>query len=344
MMRGRGLRWLTAIYGAVVVLAWTGALVPSASAHVFAPSLLELREVETGIFDVRWKQPIVKAQGSDLRPILPPSCIGNGLPETYEEGTGLVLAWQIRCADPLVGQSVAVEGIAGSGANVLLRVELFDGRAFRQLLTPDTSSFVVPERQSALAVGADYTRLGIEHILSGWDHLLFVLALVLLVGWGKQLLWTVTAFTVGHSVTLGLAVLGFVHVPQQPVEAAIAFSIYVLGIDLVQRERGRRTTMDRVPWLVAAAFGLLHGLGFAGALTEVGLPQGEIPVSLFAFNVGIEIGQLLFVAVVLAVWAAIRRIPVEWPSWAPYVPAYGIGSVAAFWVFERVAGILPRSV
>jgi hypothetical protein len=167
-----------------------------------------------------------------------------------------------------------------------------------------------------------------------------VLALVLLVGWGRSLVWTITAFTAGHSVTLALASLGVVHVPQAPIEAAIALSIYVLAVELLSARQGKRTLTQRAPWAVATGFGLLHGLGFAGALAEVGLPTAEIPLALFSFNVGIELGQLAFVGVVLLVAAALRRVPVAWPHWARAVPAYGIGTMAAFWFLQRTVSLL----
>jgi hydrogenase/urease accessory protein HupE len=225
---------------------------------------------------------------------------------------------------------------------VLLRLVLADGRAIRHVLTAEQPSFVVPAREGALDVLASYGRLGVEHILTGYDHLLFVLGLVLLVGGGRRLLETVTAFTLGHSVTLALAVLGLVRVPQPPIEAGIAFSIYVLAVELAPRRLSRKPTLlARAPWLMAGLFGLLHGLGFAGALAQVGLPQGEIPLALFAFNLGIEAGQLVFVGVVLAVWAALRALPVRWPPSVLYVPAYAMGTLAAFWCLQRLAVSLP---
>ena len=178
------------------------------------------------------------------------------------------------------------------------------------------------------------------NILRGWDHLLFVLALVLLVGWGRSLAWTITSFTAGHSITLALASLGVVHVPQAPIEAAIALSIYFLAVELTSARRGKQTLTQRAPWAVAAGFGLLHGLGFAGALAEVGLPTAEIPLALFSFNVGIELGQLAFVGAVLLVAAALRRVPVAWPQWAKAVPAYGIGTMATFWFLQRAVSLL----
>jgi hydrogenase/urease accessory protein HupE len=213
------------------------------------------------------------------------------------------------------------------------------------VLRPEASS-VRPkrggdDRSTIPAIG--FLRLGVEHILGGIDHLLFVLCLVLLVDGAKRLLATITAFTLAHSVTLALATLGLVRVPSRPVEASIALSIVLLAVELVRRFRGEEGTTVRRPWLVSFLFGLLHGLGFAGALSEIGLPAGDIPLALFLFNVGVELGQIAFVAVVLGVLAIgrrlIRRGAFALPRWAPLVPAYGIGCVSAAWLFERVAAM-----
>lgn len=194
------------------------ALLPAAPAHghAFAPSLLEIRETSPGHAVVRWKQPAVRIAGSGLVPIMSESCRRHGESKTSVEVTGVVASWEIDCAGGLVAQTILVEGIAESQANVLLRLVLADGRSVRHVLTADEPSFVVPEQEGTLDVIVGYGRLGVEHILTGFDHLLFVLGLVLLVRGGRRLLWTVTAFTLGHSMTLALAVLGFVHLPQQP--------------------------------------------------------------------------------------------------------------------------------
>jgi hydrogenase/urease accessory protein HupE len=312
----------------------------AARAHQFAPALLEIEELSAEESQVRWKQPAVRVQGSQLRPVLPVECEGIGDPEVRQEGTGMRASWRMRCPRGLAGKSVGVEGIAGSQADVLLRIALRDGRRIRHVLKAETPSFRIDADSSRAGVFKDYFALGVEHILRGWDHLLFVLALVLLVGWGRPLLWTITSFTAGHSVTLALASLGVVHVPQAPIEAAIALSIYVLAVELTSATRGKRTLTQRAPWAVAAGFGLLHGLGFAGALAAVGLPTAEIPLALFSFNVGIEAGQLAFVAAVLLAAAALRRAPVAWPRWAHAVPAYGIGAMAAFWFLQRTAALI----
>ncbi|HKV12342.1 MAG TPA: HupE/UreJ family protein [Thermoanaerobaculia bacterium] len=322
----------------LVVLALLAAA--PAWAHQFAPALLEIEELSAEEFAVKWKQPAVRVQGSQLRPVLPVECEGVGDPVVQKEGTGLRASWKMRCPGGLAGKSVGVEGIAGSQADVLLRIGLRDGRRIRHVLKAETPSFQIDADSSRAGVVKDYAALGVEHILLGWDHLLFVLALVLLIGWGRSLAWTITAFTAGHSITLALASLGAVHVPQAPIEAAIALSIYFLAVELTNSRQGKKTLTQKAPWAVAAGFGLLHGLGFAGALAEVGLPTAEIPLALFSFNVGIELGQLAFVSAVLLATAALRRVPVAWPRLAKAVPAYGIGTMAVFWFVQKTLSLL----
>jgi len=252
----------------------------------------------------------------------------------HRDDGGLEARWEIDCPAGLPGQTIGVEGIASSGADVLVRVELADGRLLSHVLTADADTYGIPDAPGRLDVFASYGRLGLEHILGGYDHLLFILGLTLLIGFGRRLAWTITAFTLGHSVTLGLAVLGFVHVAQRPVEIGIAASLFYLALELVDRRR--RSLLRERPWAIAGVFGLLHGLGFAGALAEIGLPSGEIPLALCAFNVGIEVGQLLLVGIVLAVFALVTRLPVVRRRWLEVVPAYAIGSLAVFWILTRI--------
>lgn len=332
------------IYSFLVVLACGFAclLAPApAAAHQFAPALLELDEVAVDRVEVVWKQPTVRVMGSRLRPVLPVECEGLGEPVVKAEGTGMRATWAIRCLGGLAGKSVGVEGIASSRANVLLRIGLLDGRRQQAVLDADAPSHEIRAGAGRLGVFRDYLVLGLEHILTGWDHLLFVAGLLLLVGWGTRLLWTVTAFTIGHSVTLVLASLGLVHVPQGPVEAAIALSIYFLAVELTRRRDEGGTFTQRRPWIIAGSFGLLHGLGFAGALSEVGLPSAEIPLALLSFNVGIELGQLLFIAVLLGLAAIVVKIfRFDAPRWLQAIPVYVIGSLAVFWLLERVEALL----
>ncbi len=329
--------WLALAIGAVVA---APVLTAPAAAHQFAPALLALEETDAGEIAVEWKQPLRRVRGSRLQPVLPADCTGIGAPTVTREGTGAVARWRIACPGGLIGRSVGVDGIPGSRADVLLRIALADGRALQRLLTGGAPSFEVPAVSGPFEVAWVYGALGLEHIWTGWDHLLFVIALSLIVGWCRTLFWTITAFTLGHSVTLALAVLEVIWVPSAPVELAIALSIYVLAVELIARSAGRQTLTGRAPWAVAGLFGLGHGLGFAGALAEIGLPANEIPVSLASFNVGIEVGQIVVVVVVFAAIRAVRMVPVSWPGWTYRLPAYAIGSMAAFWVVERAAGML----
>jgi hydrogenase/urease accessory protein HupE len=251
-------------------------------------------------------------------------------------GDAAVQTWRVR-AENLRGQTLRIDGLETTLTDVLVRVAFTDGSTWVHRLTPRQPASLIPARPNAWSVAGTYLALGVEHILTGIDHLLFVLALLLLTTGTWRLVKTVTAFTVAHSITLGLATLGIVHVPSRPVEAVIALSIVFVAAEIVQARRGRAGLAAQMPWIVAFIFGLLHGFGFAGALSEVGLPEGHIPVALLFFNLGVEVGQLLFVAAVLALVAGTRRIPMVWPRWAGLVPPYAIGSLAMFWVIQRVA-------
>ncbi|MCP3920941.1 MAG: HupE/UreJ family protein [bacterium] len=312
-----------------------------ARAHPLAPALLELREQGGGRVEVKFKTPAKRLPGTNLVPLLPESCSTTAPPTLEREGTGIVERYAVACNTTLAGARVGIRGLEASGTDALLRVELADGRHIQSVLRSSEPSVVIPERPSRLGVLRDYVRLGVLHIASGLDHLLFVFGLLVLVAARTgPLLKTVTAFTVGHSVTLSLAVLGFVAFPSGLVELAIAGSIFVLGAELVQAPGQAPGTLRRFPWAMAGAFGLLHGFGFAGALAEVGLPSGEIPLALFAFNVGIELGQLAFIGLVLAAWRLVVRVQVPLPRWSSALPAYGIGCLAAYWCIERAAGLI----
>ncbi len=214
-----------------------------------------------------------------------------------------------------------------------------DGTSRVSRLTSSAPSFVVPEAPIWQQTAATYLGLGVEHILLGIDHLLFVLALLLLVRGLRQVLLTITAFTLAHSITLAAATLGWINVPQTPVEAVIALSIVLVAAELVHRERGRTSLAQQWPWVIAFTFGLLHGFGFAGALNEIGLPQQAIPLALLFFNVGVEIGQILFIVAVYAAWALSRRLLVGLPKpITRYGPACITGTLATYWTKERIAG------
>jgi hydrogenase/urease accessory protein HupE len=313
----------------------------SSFAHEVRPAYLELRQTAAETYDALWKVP---GLGEDLRlglyVELPVGCTNTNEPRASMLNNAFSERWTAKCSGGLTGSTIHILGLSATATDVLVRLERLDGTTQITRLTPSAPSFVVEAAPGAIEVARTYLVLGMEHILGGFDHLLFVLALLILVKGTRRLIWTVTAFTVAHSLTLAGATLGFVHVPGPPVEAAIALSIVFVAAEIVHGRQGMPGLSEKFPWIVAFTFGLLHGFGFAGALNEVGLPQSAIPVALFFFNVGVEVGQLLFIASligVMAVWRRIaRRIHVAPVAWAWRVPTYAIGSVASFWFIQRI--------
>jgi hydrogenase/urease accessory protein HupE len=325
-----------ALAGALLAVALGGAAV----AHELRPGYLELRETAPDEFAMLWKVPARGDQRFGIRPALPERCAPASPPAGMLTDEAYVERSVVRCPGGLDGQTLAVDGLAATLTDVLVRIERQDGASSTHRLTPAAPSVVLTGAPDGTAVAATYLRLGVEHILLGFDHLLFVLALLILVGPTRRLIGTVTAFTVAHSLTLAAATLGLVHVPSAPVEATIALSIAFVAAEIVHARQGRVSLTEQRPWIVAFAFGLLHGLGFAGALAAVGLPPRAIPVALLFFNVGVEVGQLLFIGAVLAVGAVVRRLALPWPAWAWRLAPWGIGTLAAYWTIERVAAFL----
>lgn len=324
----------------ILVLLFT--LAPSVLAHEVRPAYLELRQTGSETYDALWKVP---GQGEDLRLGLyvefPASCMNVTQPRATMVNNAYSERWIVKCAGGLSGGTIHIAGLSATMTDVLVRLERADRSIQVTRLIPSAPSFVVEAAPSALEVANTYLVLGVEHILLGIDHLLFILALFILVKGTGRLIATITAFTVAHSLTLAGATLGFVHVPGPPVEASIALSIVFVAAEIVHSRQGRIGLAERFPWIVAFTFGLLHGFGFASALSEVGLPQSAIPVALLFFNIGVEIGQLFFIASIFAVVAVARqvtqRIDVSQPAWAWRVPPYAIGSVAAFWIIQRIS-------
>jgi hydrogenase/urease accessory protein HupE len=316
-------------------------LATTAYAHPLSPALLELRELDGGRVDVTWKTSLLTAPGAAVAPALPAECRELTPAQATSDGDSITRTWTVACgAAGLVGMQVGISGLGGANIDGLIRITLADGRVIRGVVRAEEPQLVVPARERRADVIGGYMRIGIAHILTGVDHLLFVAGLLLLVRGGWLLFETITAFTVGHSVTLTLAALDLVHVPARPIELCIALSVFVLAVELSRAPSTPPSLLRRRPWLMAFAFGLLHGLGFASALREVGLPAGDVPLALFAFNLGIEIGQVAFVAVLLSLAALSRRLRIRWPAWAEQVPLYTMGSLAAFWCFERAAALI----
>ena len=313
-------------------------LLVAAHAHEVRPAYLELKETSPGQFSVLWRTPVLAGMRLPIVLKLPDDVRNTKEPVVQELTDSLIeRRWITAGPDGLAGRRIEFPGLQLTITDVLVRVEQLDGSQTTALVRPSQPWFTLTARQSGWAVAGVYAKLGIEHILLGIDHLLFVLALLLICKSTRQLIMTVTAFTVAHSITLAAATLGFVHVPGAPVEAVIALSIVFVAAEIIHARRGVEGITARAPWMVAFTFGLLHGFGFAAALNEVGLPSGNIPVALLFFNVGVELGQLLFIAVVLGFLTFARRIRIQLPHWAELVPPYAIGGVAMFWVFQRVA-------
>ena len=307
-------------------------------AHEVRPAYLELRETGPETYDVFWKVP---GQGENLRlgiyVELPAGSTNVTAPRASMANNAFTERWTIRRAGGLTGGTIHIAGLTATMTDVLVRLERLDGSVQVTRLTPSSPSFTVEAAPAALEVARTYGVLGVEHILTGIDHLLFILALLIITGGGWKLVKTVTAFTISHSITLTAATLGFVHVPQRPVEAVIALSIVFVAAEIVRLHRGLESITSRAPWLVAFTFGLMHGLGFAGGLSEAGLPAGHVPTALLFFSGGVEAGHFMFIGVVLAFIALVRRIRLPFPGWTELVPPYAIGGVAMFWVIQRLA-------
>jgi len=308
-----------------------------AGAHEVRPGYLDLTETSANLFDMTWKVPALGAFHLAIEPRFPGFCHIVGEPIAIETEGAFLERGRLRCDRGLGGSTIEVQGLDATVTNVLVRVAFSEGTVQTALLSARAPGFTVAVKPNPLQVFKVYVQLGVEHILTGVDHLLFVLCLILLVRGIRKLLATVTAFTVAHSITLAAATLGLVNVPAAPVEASIALSIVFLASELLRAPTVRSDVTRSYPWLVAFSFGLLHGLGFAGALAEIGLPHGEIPLALFSFNVGVELGQLAFIAAVLLLNHVARRLVQSMPNWAPRAAAYAIGCTAAYWVFERLA-------
>jgi hydrogenase/urease accessory protein HupE len=308
-----------------------------AHADEFRPAYLEISAVAAETYDILWKVP---AAGGDrrlsLHVKLPPGSNDVTEPIAAFVGTAHIEKRRIHQPGGLEGQTIAIDGLAGSGAEVLARFKRMDGTVQVTRLTPSRTTFEVEASSGKLEVARTYTLLGMEHILIGIDHLLFVLALLIIVRGGKRIVLTITAFTVAHSITLVAASLGWLALPGAPVEAVIALSIAFLAREIVMASRGRVGLTERMPWLVAFVFGLLHGLGFAGALAEIGLPANAIAMALLCFNIGVELGQLFFVAVMLGLTWALRKLATPFLPSLRWLPPYAIGGVASFWMIERV--------
>jgi hypothetical protein len=322
--------------GQLFILVSLAVFTQFAQAHESRPAYLEINETAPGRYDVLWRTPLNAGMRLPIVLKFPEGVDDVIEPAVRELPDSLVERRIVKANGGLAGKRIDFVGLQATITDVLVRLHLLDGSESTTLVHPSQAWMEVTGSRGLLSVAGSYTLLGIEHIGFGIDHLLFVLALLIITSGTIPLLKTVTAFTVAHSITLALATLGYVHVPSKPVEATIALSIVFVAFEIIRRREGQNGITSRAPWIVAFIFGLLHGFGFAGALSDVGLPQNHIPAALLFFNVGVEIGQIAFITIVLGFIALVRRIPLRVPRWAELIPPYAIGSIAMFWVVQRI--------
>ena len=311
-----------------------------ALAHEVRPGFLELRASDPTTYSLLWKRPTGGEVEIQIAPVVPEGCRLTTPDQQQLTPGAVVVRGTLQCRGGLAGKTLRVAGLETTITDVLVRIEHADGRIESHLLRPATPSVTLGAATSGLERAASYLQLGVQHILLGVDHLLFVLGLLLIVRDRWMLVKTITAFTVAHSLTLAIATLGYASAPLLPLNAAIALSILFLGPEIVRVWRGETSFTIRHPWVVAFAFGLLHGFGFASALTGAGLPRRELPLALVSFNVGVELGQIAFVVLVVLLERAFRVLQIQWPSYAAMLPGYAVGSLGAFWTIQRTAILL----
>jgi hydrogenase/urease accessory protein HupE len=326
-----------------VVLAGFALLFPptAAQAHEIRPAYLELKETAPGQFTVLWRTPVLAGMRLPLVLRLPQEARNVREPQVQELADSLLeRRWIDAGPKGLAGKRIEVDGLQLTITDALVRMEMLDGRKWTTILHPSQPWVEIAATQTWLAVAGAYLVQGLRHILFGVDHLLFVLGLLLIVQGRMMLFKTITAFTLAHSITLGVATLGYASLPLQPLNAAIALSILFLGPEIVRCWRGETSLTIRYPWVVAFLFGLLHGFGFASGLSTTGMPSADIPLALLFFNVGVELGQLVFVFTALALARSFRVLEVRWPRWVQALPAYTVGSLGAYWTIQRTLVLL----
>jgi hydrogenase/urease accessory protein HupE len=323
-----------------------------APAHEARPGFLELRQTGEDTWSFLWKKPTGGEIEIQIAPVIPEGCrlaTQDRQPPTYgRSSTGgeqltpgaMIVRGSLTCQGGLAGKTIAIAGLEATITDVLVRLHHKDGRLESHLLRPATPSVTLGGVTSAGERALGYVQLGVQHILLGVDHLLFVLGLMLIVSDRWTLVKTITSFTLAHSITLAIATLGYARAPLPPLNAAIALSILFLGPEVVRTWRGETSFTIRHPWVVAFAFGLLHGFGFASGLTSMGLPQAEIPLALLLFNVGVELGQVAFVLLVVLLERSFHVLEVRWPRLVEQLPGYAVGTLGAYWAIQRTLVLL----
>lgn len=309
--------------------------VTAAFAHEARPGYLELRETAPDTYSYLWKRPTGGEVELQLTPLIPKDCTLI-TPDRQQLTVGaVVVRGTLTCPGGLAGKTIVIDGLEGTITDVLVRLHHSDGRLESYLLRPVSASVTFGVVTTLTSRALSYVQLGVRHILLGADHLLFVLGLMLIVSDRWMLVKTISSFTVAHSITLAIATLGYASAPLIPLNAAIALSILFLGPEIVRTWRGETSFTIRHPWVVAFAFGLLHGFGFASGLTAMGLPKAEIPLALLLFNVGVELGQISFVLLIILLERSFRILEIHWPRVVERLPGYAVGTFGAYWFIQR---------
>lgn len=316
------------------------ACAPAALAHEARPGFLELRETGPETYALLWKKPSGGEVEIQIAPVVPEGCrLATSDRQPLSPGA-VIVRGTLTCAGGLAGKTIEIAGLPATITDVLVRLHHADGRLESHLLRPATPSVTLGGVTTAGERSLGYVQMGVQHILLGVDHLLFVLGLLLIVSDRWMLVKTITSFTLAHSLTLAIATLGYASAPLPPLNAAIALSILFLGPEVARRWRGQTSFTIRHPWVVAFAFGLLHGFGFASGLSAMGLPQAEIPLALLLFNVGVEIGQVAFVLLLVLLERSFHLLEVRWPRLVERLPGYAVGTLGAFWAIQRTLVLL----
>lgn len=327
-------RFLAALALALSVLVSS----PAAQAHEVRPAYLQIQETAPDVFAVIWKQPAMGELALHLEPSLSNGLLQGVSPQESSSNSFVVLRWAglHKSRDSFDGATIAIDGLQRSITDALVSVTFLTGQDVQTILRPSQPSTVIHLTGTGKLPVLDYLRLGIEHILTGFDHLAFVLGLVLLIRGRVLLLKTITAFTIAHSITLAAAATGYVHPSPPVIEALVALSIVFVALELVRAWEGQEGLTVRQPWVISFTFGLLHGFAFAGSLADIGLPPHHVPAALFLFNCGVEIGQLLFVSGVLLVLAGLRWVPERRRLQLRLAVPYAIGTLSTYWMLERL--------
>lgn len=329
------LRVLPALLGAML-------LGSQASSHEIRPAYLQIDETAPNRFDVLWKQPSMGTLALHLEPKLSNGLLDGPSDEEYTASSFIIRRWKGRplARDAFDGATVRIEGLEHTMTDALVIISFADGRQIQTLLKSGNSAFDIHLGGTGKMPVVAFLTLGIQHILTGFDHLSFVLCLVLLVSGRLNLLKTITAFTIAHSITLAAAALGYVHISPLLIESLVALSIVFVAVELTRSWKGHHGITARYPWLIAFTFGLLHGFAFAGSLADIGLPPNNISGALLLFNCGVEIGQLLFVGAVLAGSAVLRWRHASAAGFGRWLVPYAVGTLASYWMFERIATLI----